>query len=327
MEAPWRSERPKPPSLLWSKGYGRYADVAGPESYWLAETESGQSESFFRTHYAGAKGVIWVRLSTQARDNRQSDLDTFVRVSLPTIQAPFALVTTDGDASVPSDLTAGTTNAILGSPWLVSWHTQNHDGFRHPKLFPIPIGLDLHSRASWRDSPQRRAAALLRIRSRRPPLVRQPLRIFTDLNRKQYTPERREAVGTLEGAAHVDFLRRRVSQGAIWRRFARYPFVLSAPGHGLDCHRTWEILYLGSIVITKTTSLDPLFEGLPVAIVEDWREARDLRNLRRWLDDLGPRTAQGSLWKRLAPGLYMDAIRQRLLGASGGLERESGILK
>jgi hypothetical protein len=50
----------------------------------------------------------------------------------------------------------------------------------------------------------------------------------------------------------------------------RYKYVLSPHGNGLDCHRTWEALALGCIPIVKTSPLDPLFDGLPVLIVQDW---------------------------------------------------------
>jgi hypothetical protein len=43
-------------------------------------------------------------------------------------------------------------------------------------------------------------------------------------------------------------------------------------GHGMDCHRTWESLMLGTIVIVKKSQLDSLYDGLPVLIVNDWDE-------------------------------------------------------
>ena len=43
-------------------------------------------------------------------------------------------------------------------------------------------------------------------------------------------------------------------------------------GGGLDCHRTWEMLYFGMIPIVKTSSLDSLFSSLPVIILQDWDE-------------------------------------------------------
>lgn len=42
-------------------------------------------------------------------------------------------------------------------------------------------------------------------------------------------------------------------------------FVVSPPGNGLDCLRTWEALYLGSIPIIKDVeAYSPLIDGLPV---------------------------------------------------------------
>ena len=49
-------------------------------------------------------------------------------------------------------------------------------------------------------------------------------------------------------------------------------FVISPPGNGIDCHRTWEALYLGAIPIVRTSSLDPMYEGLPVLIVNEWSD-------------------------------------------------------
>jgi hypothetical protein len=55
-----------------------------------------------------------------------------------------------------------------------------------------------------------------------------------------------------------------------WENQCNYPFVLSPHGNGLDCHRTWESLILGSIPIVKTSHLDSLYDDLPVLIIEDW---------------------------------------------------------
>ena len=49
-------------------------------------------------------------------------------------------------------------------------------------------------------------------------------------------------------------------------------FSVSPRGNGLDCHRTWEALYMGAIPIVKESPMDSLFEELPVLIVKDWQE-------------------------------------------------------
>jgi len=57
-----------------------------------------------------------------------------------------------------------------------------------------------------------------------------------------------------------------------WKKQSQYAFVLSPHGNGLDCHRTWEALALGCIPIVKTSSLDPLYEDMPVLIVAQWSD-------------------------------------------------------
>ena len=57
-----------------------------------------------------------------------------------------------------------------------------------------------------------------------------------------------------------------------WVDQSRYAFVISPHGIGLDCHRTWEALALGCIPVMRHSPLDPLYEGLPVALIDDWAE-------------------------------------------------------
>jgi hypothetical protein len=53
---------------------------------------------------------------------------------------------------------------------------------------------------------------------------------------------------------------------------SQFPFVISPHGNGYDCHRTWEALCLGCIPIVKTSILDPMYEELPVLIVNSWSD-------------------------------------------------------
>ena len=49
-----------------------------------------------------------------------------------------------------------------------------------------------------------------------------------------------------------------------------YQFVLSPPGNGPDCHRTWEALLMGCIPVVITGPFDKLYDGLPVLILKSW---------------------------------------------------------
>jgi hypothetical protein len=57
-----------------------------------------------------------------------------------------------------------------------------------------------------------------------------------------------------------------------WKNMIKYKYVISPLGNGLDCHRTWEAIILGCIPIVKKSGLDPMYDGLPVLIVNDWKD-------------------------------------------------------
>ena len=50
-------------------------------------------------------------------------------------------------------------------------------------------------------------------------------------------------------------------------------FVLSPPGNGIDCHRTWESIYLGAVPVVLSGFLsEELAESLPVLVVDSYKE-------------------------------------------------------
>ena len=53
---------------------------------------------------------------------------------------------------------------------------------------------------------------------------------------------------------HVAIETEELNRSELWRRHGNYAFVISPPGHGLDCHRTWEALALGCIPITLASA-------------------------------------------------------------------------
>jgi hypothetical protein len=46
-------------------------------------------------------------------------------------------------------------------------------------------------------------------------------------------------------------------------------FVLSPRGVNIDCFRTWEALYAGSIPVVESWGIDPVYDDLPILIVKD----------------------------------------------------------
>ncbi len=216
---------------------------------------------------------------------------------------------------MPSDLAKDTVERLLASPFLLCWYTQNRDG-DHPRIKPFPIGLDRHPPRSLA-TPAGLVRQLAAIRDEQDNADRRPPRLFCDFSISKGSRQRLELLEALDGCPHVDFLRERVSQGSIWKLYAQYPLVLSTAGNGLDCHRTWELFYLGCIVVTKTSPLDPLYEGLPVIIVDDWLEVRDPEAPARWISKVAHLTDRNHVWERLRPRTYLEPMRQQLSAIPG----------
>lgn len=284
----WQRARNRPPFLpthrLWSRGLALLCDHHGGTRFVKDQIGEWPRLRFDPTDFSNVKDgdLVWMRATS---------LPQFVDEALPLIHARFTLVTGDEDWSIPSDFNCA--DELLDDPRLIAWFTQNFDGTRHhPKLHPLPIGLDFHSVANsriwdeWPASPKTQESDLEKIIRRARPNRERLLRVHADFHFNQpahdHPWERRADIHRkLSGNPNLQFAKKFLRRRKLWREKARHAFVLSPHGNGLDCHRTWESLVLGCIVIVKRSPLDPLYEGLPVVIVEDWDEITT-DNLRLW---------------------------------------------
>ena len=71
----------------------------------------------------------------------------------------------------------------------------------------------------------------------------------------------------IEGRIKID-----VTNSKCYDILSEYKFILSPPGAGIDCHRTWEALYSGTIPIIISSSINEIYTDMPVLIVNDWNE-------------------------------------------------------
>jgi hypothetical protein len=81
-------------------------------------------------------------------------------------------------------------------------------------------------------------------------------------------PDRRDAKAALGGKPFV-------TDGMFkWQEYLQqltaHNFVVVPHAHGLDTHRMWEALLAGCIPVTRRSTLDSQFEGLPVVFVDTW---------------------------------------------------------
>jgi hypothetical protein len=52
-------------------------------------------------------------------------------------------------------------------------------------------------------------------------------------------------------------------------------FVICPQGNGIDTHRTWEVLYVGSIPIERRNINNQYYTDLPICFVNDWEEVTE----------------------------------------------------
>ena len=69
----------------------------------------------------------------------------------------------------------------------------------------------------------------------------------------------------------------------MWNKMSQYAFVYSPIGNGFDCHRLWEALTLGCIVIVQDCPTLREFKTTFPIIIEDNLDRITSRDLQRWL--------------------------------------------
>jgi hypothetical protein len=254
----------------------------------------------------------------------------FYHQILPFIEGPIVLVISVGDESFPSEtgLSSEEIEEFLSSTKISHIFAQNSDlKTFHPKVTLLPIGLDYHTIAykgpqgGWGEigSPLEQEAKLQNLLKKLLPTSQRKKRAFVDFQfsdtlgggeKKRYLQcgETRTTIfNFLQTTALIDsapWMRR----SDLWATKGLYAFSISPHGNGLDCHRTWEDLILGCIVITKTSSLDPLYEGLPVIIIQDWAEITE-ENLTKWLEQYKDAFTNPIYRARLTHEYWMNKIK------------------
>ncbi len=211
-----------------------------------------------------------------------SAISHFVQVIAPQITCNYILVSGDCDETVPNDLFASNDHfkKFINSPNLIHWFSQNCVELSHPKLSQIPIGLDYHTMSErdheWgnKTTPLNQEKLLKTVALKAKPLNQRIPKAYANfqfLMTTKFGSDRVDAVNNVPKDL-VHYEPTKIKRLNTWVEQSKYAFVISPHGNGLDCHRTWEALVLGCIPIVKTSPLNPLFEGLPVLIVNDWSD-------------------------------------------------------
>mgnify|MGYP001265549472 FL=1 len=158
------------------------------------------------------------------------------------------------------------------------WFAQNKD-FDDNRIIPVPIGLENMklrvSKASQRsifssEVPGALQKSLLIDKVNSLQINKSEL-CYMNFNINTY-PEERQLVWDYFSNQEWVTKTSNLSMEKFYFDIASHKFVISPRGNGVDCHRTWEALYLRTIPIVKTTLHMKGFSDLPILFVNDWSE-------------------------------------------------------
>jgi hypothetical protein len=136
---------------------------------------------------------------------------------------------------------------------------------RHARATCIPIGLEnarFHCNGIVSDFEGLRKELA---RVKKEPMI---LSGFTVGNNPEERTAAKSALSLSRAAREMD----RTNSRSYRRQLARYMFVASPPGHGFDCHRTWEALYLRVVPVVRRHSFFEQFPHLPLLQVAEWKD-------------------------------------------------------
>ena len=164
------------------------------------------------------------------------------------------------------------------SPSTKCWLAQNKD-VEAPHVHSIPIGLEnmvlrtsnaadegrfsSEVPAAWQ-----KAQLIDRINSLEIPKIGD---VYMNFNIATYPSERQQIWDRLSGESWVTATEK-LTLEKFYFDLASHKFVISPRGNGVDCHRTWEALYLRTIPIVKRSIHMNDFSDLPIYFVNKWEE-------------------------------------------------------
>lgn len=175
-------------------------------------------------------------------------------------------------------------DTLLGHPHLIKWCSTNIC-ISHPKLLAIPIGpkmqwsssafygedmtmmLSMYSKHCLRPNES--------FKSNKPNLLY--LNMMTNSTTSPYFREHANIrPKTLELLSSKGYqILPNVPFDEYIELLKSYKFSISPPGNGMNCHRTWESVMVGTIPICISTPIDSLYDDLPVLIVKNYSEIND----------------------------------------------------
>jgi hypothetical protein len=189
----------------------------------------------------------------------------FFKEIAPKIKSKFSVITAQTDPGVDKSYIELLPDNLI-TWWSINVHVD------HPKIKPVPLGLqNLHWR--WDNNVQSSPDTYKKFST-----DDKPKNILASFSTTNNITERQRCLYFAD-QIYTDFrmFRRedRENENYVEEYFkiaSEYKFVLCPWGAGIDTHRMWETLYLGSIPITRNHIVYKDFLDYPIVFLDDWAD-------------------------------------------------------
>lgn len=196
-------------------------------------------------------------------------------------RTPSILITGNSDYSITDQ------HAMMAPRCIRRWYAQNAEALS-PLVVGIPMGIENHEECvlpghgvGWQHAVEK--AELLSD----PPEATATRGVYANFSLETH-PSRSRVRELCEG---LEFITTKVSEkhSEINKRsykeyisdILEHKMAVCPRGNGVDCHRVWEVLYLGRVPIIKRTPAMRHFEQLPILFLDDWEQVRNFDMLEQ----------------------------------------------
>lgn len=170
-----------------------------------------------------------------------------------TIDTPYILFTHNGDLPIDESFFR-----YLSSEKLIKWYGQNVM-IKHSKLFSIPIGI---ANEQWGHGDEKVLDEVIHKNLQKERLIYVNFDVKTNPYERNYCLNELKKNG-LDMSNKLPF-------GEYLEELSKSYFVVSPNGNGVDCHKTWESLYVKTIpIVTKSINID-YYREYPIIVIDDW---------------------------------------------------------
>lgn len=211
----------------------------------------------------------------------------FIQEVYPKILNQFKLVSHTGDYCAPflddrfREQVIPLAQSILNDNKLIGWWGQNLVA-THPKLHPLPIGLDQRPYNDVFDTGLKwstfnvdtfKPLVIQRMKEKLNNPNTPTLYINFNCDTNDYchwhamAGVRRKLQAKVESIPTLETVPKTKNWGEYLEVLSKYKYALVPPGRGLDTHRLWECYYVGTIPVILDTPINKILNDLPSIVL------------------------------------------------------------